>query len=60
MISHNQTVIRPASKIAFFDVKELWRYRDLLYMLAARDVCYDVNVMITLNRLNDVRRWKEG
>jgi lipopolysaccharide transport system permease protein len=38
MIAKAQTVIRPSSKIAFFDVKELWRYRELLYLLAARDV----------------------
>jgi lipopolysaccharide transport system permease protein len=33
-----QTIIRPASKIGFFDVREIWRYRELLYMLAVRDI----------------------
>jgi lipopolysaccharide transport system permease protein len=38
MIPKTQTHIRPSSKVDYFDLKELWRYRELLYLLAARDV----------------------
>ncbi len=38
MTTTPQTIIRPSSKIGFFDVREIWRYRELLYMLAVRDI----------------------
>ena len=38
MTSKTQTIIHPSSKISFIDLKELWRYRDLLYMLAMREI----------------------
>src|SRR5271157_153018 len=38
MTNKPQTIIRPASKIGFFDVKEIWRYRELFYTLAVRDI----------------------
>ena len=38
MPTNPQTIIRPASKISFFDMREIWRYRELLYMLAVRDI----------------------
>jgi lipopolysaccharide transport system permease protein len=33
-----QTIIRPASKVSYFDLKEIWRYRDLLFLLAEREI----------------------
>lgn len=38
MALKDQTIIRRASKISIFDVREIWRYRDLLVMLTDREI----------------------
>jgi hypothetical protein len=38
MTTNPQTIIRPSPKISFLNAREIWRYRELLYMLAARDI----------------------
>jgi lipopolysaccharide transport system permease protein len=38
MTDKDFTVIRRTSKMSFFDVKEIWRYRDLLVMLTDREI----------------------
>jgi lipopolysaccharide transport system permease protein len=38
MASKERTIIRRSSKISIFDVKEIWRYRELLFMLIAREI----------------------
>jgi lipopolysaccharide transport system permease protein len=38
MTNKPQTIIRPSSRFGYLDVKEIWRYRELFYMLAARDI----------------------
>jgi lipopolysaccharide transport system permease protein len=38
MTTNPQTIIRPSPKISFLNAREIWRYRELLYMLAAREI----------------------
>jgi lipopolysaccharide transport system permease protein len=38
MTNNPQTIIRPSPKISFLNAREIWRYRELLYMLAAREI----------------------
>src|SRR6187551_914789 len=35
---HEELVIRPYSVVSLTDLRELWRYRELLWTLASRDV----------------------
>lgn len=38
MTTSPQTIIRPSSRFGYFDLREIWRYRELFYMLAVRDI----------------------
>jgi lipopolysaccharide transport system permease protein len=38
MTNNPQTIIRPSIGLAYLDLREIWRYRDLLFMLAAREI----------------------
>jgi lipopolysaccharide transport system permease protein len=38
MTNNPQMIIRPSPKVSFLNAREIWRYRELLYMLAAREI----------------------